>query len=154
MDAGQGLENLSTEELEAMEALITQERNRRAQIESVVAEANALSLAYHKQAPQIMHNGVMEWQTPALPMMGYYSGAAVWHNNQGWVNNQPGVNLTEPGADGHTWTTWEEVGIWVGDNPPPTDNETPIQDSNPELEPAPEPAPEPEVDNPTIIDVN
>lgn len=146
MDAGQGLENLSTEELQAMEALIAQERNRRTQLETALAEANALSLAYHNQAPQTMHNGVMEWQNPTLPMMGYYSGAAVWHNNQGWVNNQPGVNLTEPGAEGHTWTTWEELGIWVGDNPPPANNEAPDQPTNPE--------PEPEVDNPPIIDVN
>lgn len=146
MDAGQGLENLSTEELQAMEALIAQERQRRTQLESAVAEANALSLAYHKQAPQTMHNGVMEWQTPTLPMMGYYSGAAVWHNNQGWVNNQSGVNLTEPGTDGHTWTTWEEVGIWVGDNPPLASDEA--------LEEQTAPEPEPEVDNPPIIDVN
>ncbi|WNO28330.1 minor tail protein [Corynebacterium phage PSonyx] len=134
----QGLEHLTVQELAEMEALIVQERQRRELADRELAEANALSAAYHRQVQGETHNGVPIWANPQLPMMGYFSGAVVWHNNQGWVNNQPGVNLTEPGAEGHTWTSWADAGIWVGDElpeeevPDPQEGQTQHEvDSNP-----------------------
>lgn len=149
-----GLNQLDDDELNYMAEQIELERQRRQQQQRLVAEENMLAETYHRHNPPELHNGVPVWKQPLMPMMGYYSGAVVWHNDTGWQNNQPGVNVTEPGAEGHLWTSWEEAGTWVGDELPPTDNETPIQDPTPELEPAPEPEVEPEVDNPTVIDVN
>lgn len=114
----QGLEHLTTQELAEMEALITRERQRRELADRELAEANALSAAYHRQVQAETHNGVPIWVEPQLPMMGYFSGAVVWHAGEGWQNDQPGVNLTEPGAEGHTWTSWADAGTWVGDEPP------------------------------------
>lgn len=153
-----GLNQLDDDELNYMAEQIELERQRRQQQQRLVAEENMLSETYHRHNPPALHNGVPVWEQPLMSMMGYYSGAVVWHEGEGWQNDQPGVNITEPGAEGHTWTSWADAGTWVGDELPPTDNETPDQTTNPEPEPAPElepePEVEPEVDNPPVIDVN
>lgn len=107
----QGLEHLTVQELAEMEALITRERQRRELADRELAEANALSAAYHRQVQTEFHNGVPIWVAPQLPMMGYYSGAVVWHEGECYKNDLPGVNLTEPGSDGGTWTRCVDDGV-------------------------------------------
>lgn len=118
-EGGVDLKTLTGDQLREMERMVVEERQRRTQEEVALAEANRLAAAYHAQVPCDMHNGVHTWSQPLAPVMGYPSGAVVWHAGEGWHNSQPGVNMTEPGADGHTWTSWKESGIWVGDLPAP-----------------------------------
>lgn len=130
MDQEDFLKGLSDQELSALERGIQGERKAREQREQEDARNNQVARLYHEQVPCEMSNGAAVWQRPAAPVMAYPSGFMVWHNGVGWINNQPGVNMTEPGAEGHTWTTWEETG------------------SAPPLTPEDFPEPEPEVIDP------
>lgn len=122
MDAGQeslarNLGMLTVEQLTELEGIVAREKLRREREAKQYEQENLVSLSYHQQAPCERHNGVPVWVKPELPMMGYPSGMSVWHNGEGWQNNQDEVNHTEPGSEGHTWTSWVDAGAWVGDEP-------------------------------------
>jgi hypothetical protein len=104
------LEHLTSDELAALEASLIAERQRRIEVEQLNEKANTLSLVYHQQVPAETQQGLPVWVKPLAPVMGYYSGAVVFHRDQGWQNDQPGVNMTEPGAEESTWTSFEDSG--------------------------------------------
>lgn len=117
MDAGTDLEDLTPEELEALEQQLAQERKRREDLAKALEEANTLSLKYHQQAPKEYHDNIPIWDRPLVPLMGYPPGSYVWHNEQGWHTTTPEVNMTEPGTPDSTWTSFEESGIAIPNDP-------------------------------------